>query len=249
MKGQSSRVRAVPSWMTLLLAGAASGLLLWPGLAWPEEPAQADAIRAQVIADLQLSPSGEFSSDVQEQKDLNIRRTRALAALDAESAACYSRFAVNDCLAKVQARRRAALGELTRQQNVLDDVQRKERSQRAWQEQQRKRDARAAVNPEGMPPEASNPFAVDMPAPAELLPFAVPADPKATKIRAQPATAVRPTPRSSDANLLTPAQIARNRALYQQRLADQAAHRAEVQQRLASQPERPALPSPTEVAP
>jgi len=213
-----------------------SVVLVWPGAARSEAAAQADAIRAQVINDFQLASTGAFADPAQEQKDLDIRRTRALAALDAESGACYQRFAVNDCLAKVQARRRATLGELTRQQNVLDDDQRKERSQRAWQAQQRRSEERAASAPAGVPADAGDPFADHD-------------DAQATKVRPKPSGPERPQPRASDANIYTPEQIARNRALYAQRLADQAAHRAQVQQRLASQPERPALPSPSESAP
>ena len=58
-----------------------------------------------------------------------IHRTRAseqskFVALEAQ---CYSRFAVNDCLAEVRSQRREVLGDLRRQEISLNDAQRKRR--------------------------------------------------------------------------------------------------------------------------
>lgn len=44
-----------------------------------------------------------------------------------EEADCYKRFAVNSCLDKVGARKRTALAKLKEEQNLLNDLERKER--------------------------------------------------------------------------------------------------------------------------
>ena len=56
-----------------------------------------------------------------------IERSRALeeARFAQEEPACYARFAVNDCLIAERARRREALADLRRQENVLNDAERR----------------------------------------------------------------------------------------------------------------------------
>ena len=58
-----------------------------------------------------------------------IRQTRASqqALFISQEAQCYARFAVNDCLIEIRARRREVLGDLRRQEISLNDVQRKRR--------------------------------------------------------------------------------------------------------------------------
>ena len=58
-----------------------------------------------------------------------IRQTRASqqALFMSQEAQCYARFAVNDCLIEIRARRRVILGDLRRQEISLNDVQRKRR--------------------------------------------------------------------------------------------------------------------------
>ncbi|RFO98477.1 hypothetical protein DIC66_00875 [Rhodoferax lacus] len=50
-------------------------------------------------------------------------RVRETAAMDAEEAACYKRFAVSSCLNGVQSRRRAMLANLRRQEATLHERQ------------------------------------------------------------------------------------------------------------------------------
>jgi colicin import membrane protein len=54
-------------------------------------------------------------------------RQRELSVFDAREAECYRRFAVNSCLAKVQSERRATLADLKRQEQVLNDAERRQR--------------------------------------------------------------------------------------------------------------------------
>ena len=66
----------------------------------------------------------------------SIRRQKT-AELDAQDAACLSKFAVNDCQNKVSARRRAMLADLKRQESRLNAVERlqKEAEQRKRSEE------------------------------------------------------------------------------------------------------------------
>ncbi len=58
-----------------------------------------------------------------------IRQTRASqqALFTSQEVQCYARFAVNDCLIAIRVRRRAVLGDLRRQEILLNDMQRKRR--------------------------------------------------------------------------------------------------------------------------
>lgn len=67
-----------------------------------------------------------------------------------EEAACYQRFAVNDCLQAVRARQRQALGELRREEVALNDAERRNKSaerQRRLEEKEKAREARIAQTP------------------------------------------------------------------------------------------------------
>ena len=59
----------------------------------------------------------------------HIRQTRASeqARFATQEAQCYKRFAVNDCLLEVRARKREVLGDLRRQEISLNDALRKRR--------------------------------------------------------------------------------------------------------------------------
>ncbi len=59
-----------------------------------------------------------------------------------EEAACYQRFAVNDCLQEARARQRAALNDLRRQEIALNDAERK----RKGEERIRRLNEKAAVS-------------------------------------------------------------------------------------------------------
>lgn len=60
-----------------------------------------------------------------------IQRERAQeqARFDLASAACYQRFAVNDCQQHLREKKRLVMDDLKRQEAVLNDVQRKKK---AW---------------------------------------------------------------------------------------------------------------------
>lgn len=56
-------------------------------------------------------------------------QTAVQAHFEAESAACYSRFAVNDCLHQQRVQRREHLDDLRRQQVALNQMDRARRAQ------------------------------------------------------------------------------------------------------------------------
>jgi colicin import membrane protein len=66
----------------------------------------------------------QTSSDA-ERLRISTERAKLEAAFALEDTACYKRFLVNSCLDEVKARRRDALGDLRRQEIVLNDQARK----------------------------------------------------------------------------------------------------------------------------
>jgi colicin import membrane protein len=63
----------------------------------------------------------------QERQRIATTRSSGYAALDVEDAECQKKFAVFDCQRDVAARRRALDAELKRQENSLNDAERKQR--------------------------------------------------------------------------------------------------------------------------
>jgi colicin import membrane protein len=60
-----------------------------------------------------------------ERARISAERARLEAGFLAEDAECYKKFAVNSCLGKVNERRREALGDLRRQELLLNDEERR----------------------------------------------------------------------------------------------------------------------------
>lgn len=60
-----------------------------------------------------------------ERTRINSERARLEAGFLAEDAECYKKFAVNSCLGKVNERRREAMGDLRRQELLLNDEERR----------------------------------------------------------------------------------------------------------------------------
>lgn len=76
--------------------------------------------RAQAVA-----PEGENGNIEAERARISAERTKAEAGFLVEDAACYKKFAVNSCLAKVNTRRRAMIADLRRQEILLNDEERR----------------------------------------------------------------------------------------------------------------------------
>ena len=58
---------------------------------------------------------------------ISTKRQQLQTGFEAENAACYQRFAVNNCLRDVKARQTTALADLQRQDMFLNDQERKRR--------------------------------------------------------------------------------------------------------------------------
>jgi colicin import membrane protein len=64
-----------------------------------------------------------------ERQRIEAERQKGTEALAAEESACQNKFAVNDCVRPVQARKRALLADLKRQEVRLNDMERRQRAQ------------------------------------------------------------------------------------------------------------------------
>ena len=213
-----------------------AGLILWVssmalGVVNAESVLPQSAASSAQASDASEAPLSDIAL---EQRGIDARRAREMARLDAADAACYQRFAVNDCLAQVQAQRRAELAELRRRQTVLDAATRLQRSQHALQERERK-----------LAQQASDEAALAEGAAQAQVEAQERSAMQKNKVAAHRAIAssasVRPLV-SAPAGL-TDAERALNRAAYEKRQAEQDAHRRDVEKHLQEQPQRPALPS------
>ena len=203
----------------------AMALLLLGGVAAAQTYAPATA-----AAPAASMPS--FAGVAQEQQGIDARRARVMAELDAADQACMKKFAVNDCLAKVKIQRNAALDVLRREQTVLNDSQRIQRSQEELQRQEAKARERTQVEADAASAaaQAEDRSAAQARTVAEHAKIAHPVDP----VR-QPATG------SSQPSALEQAQ---NRAAYQRKLDEVEQHKKDVAKRLKDQPPGVPLPLP-----
>lgn len=79
----------------------------------------------------QQDPLQGLPSASEAHQQLEQRRADLTRAMDAQEAACERVFAVNDCMDKVRVRRRTEMADLRRQEALLHDAERVQRSQEA----------------------------------------------------------------------------------------------------------------------
>lgn len=103
----------------------------------------------QVWAQTQSLPTAPVSSE--DYQRIESARARESANFDAQEAACYQRFAVNDCLKNVQSKRIAVMADFKRQESGLHARERQrqgaealERTEQKALEQQQKQDENQA---------------------------------------------------------------------------------------------------------
>lgn len=89
---------------------------------------------------------GVSAGEPADRRALAAERQRLTAQFDAEAAQCRERFAVNDCIADVRRRQRAALAPLRESELLLEEAERRERAAQRRLEVQR-RQAEAAARP------------------------------------------------------------------------------------------------------
>lgn len=80
---------------------------------------------AQAVAPQPAVPAEAPRSIDAERTRIGAERARLEAGFLAEDAECYKKFAVNSCLGKVNERRREAMGDLRRQEILLNDEERR----------------------------------------------------------------------------------------------------------------------------
>lgn len=88
----------------------------------------------------QLTGAQQTDDVAQQRERIEAARQQKTVELDTQAAACWSKFAVTDCLNKVKTQRRAMLADFRRQEIRLND---QERQQRAAQQMQRNREKAA----------------------------------------------------------------------------------------------------------
>lgn len=208
---------------------------LW-ALGWLAGPAVASAW-AQAPA---IDWVAEASRLAEERADLDARRRTGRAR-------CHQLFSVNSCLTEVERQYRAERKELDRQQRLLNDQARRDRSSRKVLSLEEK--AQTAADTAQQRAEASNavPQGTDSqlvaPAPG---PMREPKVPKSAPAPSKPRLAH--PPKSSPATA-DPAGVAENQAAYRQKLDEQAQRKASAEQRRRERtkplaaPLPPALPS------
>lgn len=82
------------------------------------------ALTANVSAQV-LSPEGQQNTINAQRTAISVERARLETGFLAEDAACYKKFAVNNCLGIVNMRRRESMADLRRQEILLNDEERK----------------------------------------------------------------------------------------------------------------------------
>jgi colicin import membrane protein len=176
-------------------------------------------VQAQVTA-----PSNALDMNA-ERARIEADRVREQARYEKEEAACYQRFAVNDCLREVKVRRRATFEELRRQEIILNDIDRKKRTaeqfrqndekaaERAESETARKQDAARTANEKPLPEKRTAGGAAQL--------------------------------RSSPSPALTPEQRAQEKKAYEEKLLKAKERKAQRDKALAEKSGSPGKPLPT----
>lgn len=84
-----------------------------------------------VAGSAQQRPIDSEASLNEARASLEVRRNQQEAHFAAQSAACYQRFAVTDCLSKVKSSHYAAMGVLRREEIALNDLERQQKASEA----------------------------------------------------------------------------------------------------------------------
>jgi colicin import membrane protein len=189
-----------------------------------------------------------------ERERLHSERSAADKRLAQAQKACRAKFAVNDCMNDARREYNATVGELKRQERILDDVQRKQRAAARQKEiderhspeherQEAAKRAKALADQQERDAKAAEKAAKRSADEAEHARRA----PQVKTPRGEPGPQGSPRdPHAPVAHGPTPEEAAKNRAEYEQRLQEAGKHKAEVAARNA-QRKKPAsadLPPP-----
>lgn len=194
---------------------------------------------------VQVALAQEADSAAAERGRISAERDQVEASFRIQEKACYSKFAVNDCLKALRAQRRETLADLRRQEISLNDADRK----RKGAERQRALEEKAAAEKRQPRPGQSAKGAAEHPQPQ---PGA--AQKEADHAQAQATNAANAQERKRQAQLKAEekkveqarraAEAAKNAKRRQEQQAQAEAHRASVNKRVAERTKPPAQPLP-----
>jgi hypothetical protein len=173
---------------------------------------------------------------IEDYRHIEATRTREGADFDAQDAACYQRFAVNDCLKKVQSKRIAVMADLKRQDALLQDRERAQRGVEALERIEQKALERKRGQEEN---QVSDGVARAQEKLEEQLGKRAEHSAKAARAASDPAPVSVPSPTGP-----TTAEQTQARARYESRQADAQRKRQEVIQRQAVKVGKPVQPLP-----
>ena len=179
----------------------------------------------------QTAPPAPVSAE--DYQRIDAERARESANFESQDAACYRRFAVNDCLKKVQSRRIAVMAELKRQEARLHDRERQLRGTEAVQRLEQKtlerKQRQDEIQAEGGVGAAQDKLREQQSKQAE----------HAAKAASGSAPVAAPSPTGPAA-----ADQAQARASYERKQADAEKKRQELARRLAEKAVKPVKPLP-----
>ncbi|MBK6009093.1 hypothetical protein JJB11_23595 [Ramlibacter ginsenosidimutans] len=196
----------------------------------------------------------QVPNEAAERERLHSEHASADKRLAEAQKACRAKFAVNDCLDKARREYNATVGELKRQERILDDVQRKqraaarqkeidERNSPEHQQQEAAKRAKSLADQQEREARAAEKAAKRSADEAEHAKRGV----QVKTPRGEPGPQGSPRdPHAPEAHGPTPEEAVRNRAAYEERLQEAEKHKAEVAARNA-QRKKPAaadLPPP-----
>jgi colicin import membrane protein len=201
-----------------------------------------------------IAHAQQVPDEAAERERLHSERSAADKRLAQAQKACRAKFAVNDCMNDARREYNATVGELKRQERILDDAQRKqraaarqkeidERHSPEHQQQEAAKRAKALADQQERDARAAEKAAKRSADEAEHAKRA----PQVRTPRGEPGPQGSPRdPHAPAAHGPTPEEAAKNRAEYEQRLQEAEKHKAEVAARNA-QRKKPAsadLPPP-----
>jgi colicin import membrane protein len=173
-----------------------------------------------------------------ERARIDTERKQVEAKFKVEEAACYKKFAVNDCINEHRAVRRTALADLRRQEISLNDAERKRKGAEQIQRMEEKQ--KTPAPPTEMQQRERKPAASQGSATPRT-----PRDPNEPRAplspRANPRTPREPVVKDPAA---AAAMAAEEQAQYQRKLDEAAAHKAQTLQRNAERTKPRAQPLP-----
>jgi hypothetical protein len=166
-----------------------------------------------------------------ERRRIEADRAAAEARFSEQRRVCQERFAVTSCVDEAKRERRETLVRLRREQNALDEGERKAHAAERLEEIRKRREEQATRDAQPRP--ARSPVAAPRASSSPSRPAARPASQAAPTARSAPSANRRLPHLGRIGSERSPAEEARSRATFDAAQREAAAHRAEVEARNA----------------